>query len=194
MAKTYKNQAVSYIRTSSGSNLGDGKDSEPRQRQKIAAYAKANGIELVGEFRDPAVKGSEGLEGRPGFAQLLTRIEGNGVRTVICEDASRLARDLLTQELGIILLQKLGVTLITATGESLTQTNDPMKKAMRQIAGAFSELEKARLVAKLKHARDAKREKNGKCEGRKAISQTAPVACARALQLKAILADRKSVV
>jgi hypothetical protein len=38
---------------------------------------------------------------------------------------------------------------------------------MRQIAGAFSQLEKARLVAKLKAARDRKREANGKCEGRK---------------------------
>ncbi len=33
-----------------------------------------------------------------------------------------------------------------------------MKVAMRQITGAFSQLEKARLVAKLKAARDRKRE------------------------------------
>ena len=38
---------------------------------------------------------------------------------------------------------------------------------MRQIAGAFAELEKARLVVKLRHARDRIRNERGKCEGRK---------------------------
>lgn len=41
------------------------------------------------------------IESRAGFAALLDRIEGNGVRTVIVEDASRFARELMTQELGI---------------------------------------------------------------------------------------------
>jgi hypothetical protein len=38
---------------------------------------------------------------------------------------------------------------------------------MRQIAGSFAEFEKARLVAKLKAARERKRLVSGKCEGRK---------------------------
>jgi len=52
----------------------------------------------------------------------------------------------MTQELGILSLIKLGIRVIAATGDELTDTTDPMKKAMRQIAGAFAELEKARLV------------------------------------------------
>jgi hypothetical protein len=47
-----------------------------------------------------------------------------------------------------------------------------MKVAMRQIAGAFSQLEKARLVAKLRTAREAKRA--GKCEGRKSYAERDP--------------------
>ena len=47
----------------------------------------------------------------PGFAALLDRIEGNGVRTVIVEDASRFARELMAQELGITLLISRGVRL-----------------------------------------------------------------------------------
>ena len=50
---------------------------------------------------------------RPGFAALLDRIEGNGVRVVIIEDVSRFARKLLTQELGIIALAQRGVTVLT---------------------------------------------------------------------------------
>jgi hypothetical protein len=42
-----------------------------------------------------------------------------------------------------------------------------MKKFMRQIAGAFAELEKARLVGKLRHARERIRQERGRCEGRK---------------------------
>jgi len=58
---------------------------------------------------------------------------------VIVEDTGRFARDLLTQELGILSLIKLGVKVFTSTGDELTNTDDPMKVAMRQIAGAFAE-------------------------------------------------------
>ena len=102
---------------------------------------------------------------------------------MIIEDGSRFARDLMTQELGILSLIKLGVRVITATGDELTDTTDPMKKAMRQIAGAFAELEKARLVAKLRGARERKRAVQGKCEGRKSLAERSPefAAAARAL-------------
>jgi hypothetical protein len=45
---------------------------------------------------------------------------------------------------------------------------------MRQIAGAFSEYEKARLVAKLRAARERKRAATGKCEGRKNHAELNP--------------------
>ena len=78
----------------------------------------------------------------------------NGVRTVIVEDASRFARELMAQELGITLLISRGVRLLTASGDDLTASDDPTRKMMRQIAGAFAEYEKARLVSKLRHARE----------------------------------------
>lgn len=159
--------AIAYLRTSSITNVGPGKDSDVRQRKAIEAFAKVHGFAVVAEFCDPAVSGADPLEVRPGFALLLDKIESNGARTVIVEDASRFARDLMVQEAGVLLLIKRNVTVITATGENLTDTQDPMKKFMRQVAGAFAELEKARLVGKLKHARDRIRAETGKCEGRK---------------------------
>jgi hypothetical protein len=42
---------------------------------------------------------------------------------------------------------------------------------MRQIAGVFSQLDKTRLVKKLKIARDRKRASSGRCEGRKTRAQ-----------------------
>jgi hypothetical protein len=47
-----------------------------------------------------------------------------------------------------------GVRVLTAGGDDLTVTDDPFKVAMRQIAGTFAQLEKARLVAKLRGARE----------------------------------------
>ena len=175
-------KAVAYMRTSSATNVGADKDSERRQRAAIEAYAKRAGLLVTDWFYDPAVSGADPIETRPGFSALLDRIEGNGVRVVIIEDASRFARDLMTQELGILSLIKLGVRVITATGDDLTDTTDPMKKAMRQIAGAFAELEKARLVAKLRGARERKRatskrttlDGRGKCEGRKSVAELRP--------------------
>lgn len=84
-------QAVGYARTSSATNVGADKDSEPRQRRAIERFAKSAGYEIVDWCHDADVKGSDPIETRPGFAALLNRIEGNGVRVVLVEDASRFA-------------------------------------------------------------------------------------------------------
>jgi len=176
-------QAVGYLRTSSAANVGADKDSEKRQRAAIEGYAKAAGFKVVDWFNDPAVSGADPIETRPGFAALLNRIEGNGVRVVLVEDASRFARDLMAQELGIAVLVKLGMQVRTAGGDDLTNTDDPMKIAMRQITGAFAQLEKARLVAKLKAARDRKKAETGKCGGRRSYAEARPDVVALAKEL-----------
>ena len=181
--------AVAYLRTSSAANAGNSqesgdKDSEQRQRLAIEAYAKRARIRIVEWFYDKAVSGADPIEARPGFAKLLDRIEGNGVTTVLVEDASRFARELVTQELGIIALVARGVRVLTASGDDLTNTDDPFKVAMRQIAGTFAQLEKARLVAKLRGARDRKRAAMGKCEGRKSLAERDPELVQQAKRLR----------
>ena len=138
MAAKEKTKALAYLRTSSVTNVGADKDSDKRQRSAIAAFAKSHGFQVVEEFCDPGVSGGDPIETRPGFSALLDRIEGNGVRTVIVEDASRFARDLVTQELGILALIGRGVRVLTSWGDDLTNTDDPFKIAMRQIAPASS--------------------------------------------------------
>jgi DNA invertase Pin-like site-specific DNA recombinase len=176
-------KAVAYLRTSSATNVGEDKDSHRRQADAIERYAARADLDIVASFYDAAASGTDPLDSRPGFGALLDRIEGNGVRTVVVEDASRFARDLLTQELGILTLIQRGVTVLTSTGEDLTQTDDPMKTAMRQIAGAFSQLEKARLVAKLRSGRERKRLVTGRCEGRKGHAEARPDTVALAKRL-----------
>jgi DNA invertase Pin-like site-specific DNA recombinase len=201
MSRKQKVEAVAYLRTSSSANVGEGKDSDRRQRKAIEAFAKRAGFEIVGEFYDPAVSGADRIEVRPGFAALLDKIEGNGVRTVIVEDASRFARELMAQELGIVLLNTRKVRLLTASGDDLTASEDPSRKMMRQIAGSFAEYEKARLVDKLRGARERARAEQdrlakagkpahktlkgkGKCGGRKSLAETSPEAVLMAKRLR----------
>src|SRR5262245_47085631 len=169
MARTDKSRlpALAYLRTSSTTNVGHGKDSDKRQREAIQSVAKHAGYELVGEFYDAAVSGADPIDTRPGFRDLLERIVGNGVRTVIVEDASRFARTLMTQEAGIATLAGLGVWVVTSRGDDLTDSDDEMRVAMHQIAGVFSQLEKTRLKKKLKAARDRKSKAGKRVEDRK---------------------------
>jgi DNA invertase Pin-like site-specific DNA recombinase len=90
MAVTPKTRlkALAYLRTSSATNT-DG-DSAERQRVAIRAYAERADIEVIQEFYDAAVSGADPIETRPGFADMLVRIDGNGVRLVLVEDPSAL--------------------------------------------------------------------------------------------------------
>jgi DNA invertase Pin-like site-specific DNA recombinase len=196
MLRKLKQTAVAYLRTSSAQNVGEDKDSARRQRLAIAGFAKRTGYDLVAEFSDPGVSGGDPIAERPGFGQLLDRIEGNGVRVVIVEDASRFARDLITQELGILVLIKRGVRVLTANGDDLTDDSDPARKMMRQVAGAFAEYEKSRTVNKLRSARQRRRQETGrKVEGRKSHAELNPelVALAKALRRKQRNGERRSL-
>jgi DNA invertase Pin-like site-specific DNA recombinase len=193
-------KAIAYLRTSSAANVGADKDSDKRQRAAIEAFAKRERLEIVEEFYDADVSGADPIETRPGFSALLDRIEGNGVRTVLVEDASRFARQLIVQEAGIIALIERGVRVLTASGDDLTASEDPFKVAMRQIAGVFAQLEKARLVGKLKAARDGKRATGVKVEGRKSYAEIDArdhsgqmIALARRLRRKSPKRGRRSL-
>jgi DNA invertase Pin-like site-specific DNA recombinase len=69
MVKPENNQqrAVAYFRTSSASNVGDEKDSLNRQQSTVDAFAVKQSYEVVAEFHDAAVSGSDAIEDRPGF-------------------------------------------------------------------------------------------------------------------------------
>ena len=173
------------MRTSSATNVGEGRDSERRQREAIEAFARHSGHVVVEWFNDPAVSGADPIDTRPGFRALLDRIVSNGVRTVVVEDASRFARTLMVQEAGIATLAGLGVRVLTSRGDDLTDSDDEMRVAMRQIAGVFSQLEKTRLVKKLRGARQRKRQATGKkVEGRKSLAEMYPEAVKAARRLR----------
>jgi hypothetical protein len=93
-----------------------------------------------------------------GFRPLLDRIEGNGVRTVVVEDALRPSVDRPRSRPHRP--YRTGVRVLTASGDDLTASDDPFEA---DCGGLRSE--KARLVGKLKAARERKRATGVKVEG-----------------------------
>jgi DNA invertase Pin-like site-specific DNA recombinase len=128
--------AYGYMRTSSSSNIGTDKDSEKRQRAAIEGYADANGITIVGWYYDKAVRGSDPVTARPGFADMLVAIAADSVRAIIVESPDRFARDLAVQLAGHDHLRRLGVTLIPASAPDHFTEETPTAVLVRQVLGA----------------------------------------------------------
>ena len=176
--------AVAYLRTSSASNVGADKDSDQRQRAAIEAFAKSAGFTLVGEYYDKAVSGPDRIDQRPGFGEMLRRLAANGAKTIIVESPDRFARDLAVQLAGHDMLKGLGIAIIPASAPDFFTEDTPTAVLVRQVLGAIAQFEKASAVAKLAAARKRKREREGRCEGRKPLSETRPEVVALARKLR----------
>ncbi|HET6323608.1 MAG TPA: recombinase family protein [Planctomycetaceae bacterium] len=116
------------------------------------------------------VSGTNDLDDRPALGALLDRLENNGIKVVIVEDVTRLARRLMVQECILEDCRKLGIKCISATsGTDLTADDDdnPEATAMRQMLGVFSQYNKAVIVHKLRAGRERQRRTTGRREGRK---------------------------
>jgi DNA invertase Pin-like site-specific DNA recombinase len=184
--------ACAYFRTSSASNVGEDKDSLKRQRDAVYAYAAAHGWRIVREYYDAGVRGADPVMARPAFAEMLGYMLGNGARTVLVENASRFARDLVVQLTGHSFLKAKGIELLPVDAPQHFVDETPTAIMVRQILGAVSEFEKANLVAKLNGARHRKRLAGGHWCGRrpvpKRVIERARALAARGLSLRAIAA------
>ena len=151
----------------------------------IKNYAKRAGyiIELP-PYYDAAVKGSDPIESRAGFATMLGYlVEHPDVKVILVENAGRFARDLIVQLTGHDLLKARGISLIPVDAPDHFTANTPTADLIRQVLGAVSQFEKAMIVSKLRLARDRKRAATGKCEGRKSHAEANPNAVALARKL-----------
>jgi DNA invertase Pin-like site-specific DNA recombinase len=176
--------AVAYLRTSSAANVGADKDSDKRQRAAIEAYARRAGFTLVGEYYDKAVSGADRIDERPGFREMLQRLASNGAKTIIVESPDRFARDLAVQLAGHDMLKSLGVSIVPASAPDFFTEDTPTAVLVRQVLGAIAQFEKASAVAKLAAARKRKREREGRCEGRKPLCETRPDVVSLARKLR----------
>jgi DNA invertase Pin-like site-specific DNA recombinase len=157
-----------YLRVSGKGQIdGDGFD---RQLLACQKYAAENGYEIVTIFREEGQSGKKELEHRPALSELFIALEENGVKGVLIEKLDRLARDLMIQETIIADMQRKGYTLLSAAEPDLC-SDDPSRVLVRQIFGAIAQYERAMIVLKLRGARQRKKARRGKCEGRHAFGE-----------------------
>ena len=177
-------EAVIYLRTSSQTNL-DG-DSETRQKNAVGKYADQNGYKIVKGWYDQAVSASDMPLDRKGFGELAEWCIENSCDTILVESSSRFSRDVIVQEVSLLKLKEMGLTVIPVdapdyyTGDSLSLT------MIRQILACISGYEKSVLVQRMRVARDRVRKQRGKCEGRKSLKEIYGDLRFRTLQKKII--------
>ena len=169
-----KTKAYAYLRVSGKGQLQcHGLD---RQIEDIKKFCDKSGYEIADVFTEQ-VSGTKDETERAEFSAMVNAILRNGIRVIIVESLDRLAREYRIQEQLLIYLASKDITLIAAnTEEDITSaiTSDPMQKAMVQMQGIFAELDKSLLVKKLRNGRAKRREKYGKCEGRKSYAEANP--------------------
>ena len=174
-----------YYRTSSAVNTGSDKDSRKRQHHSVFSYTQSKGLNVVQEFYDRGVSGTLDVLNRPSFMEMLNYCEDNSIDTIVFESADRLSRDLIIMETGFQYLSNLGYKLISVSSPDSFIEDTPTSTMIRQVLGVISQFEKSNLVLKLKGARDRKsklnkskgiidRNGNGKCAGKKRLSEKHP--------------------
>jgi len=135
--------------------------------------------------------GGTEVDDRSGLHEILSlagECNALGIDTVVVENASRVARDLMVQEIFLSECRKRGIKVYAADcGEELVMAGaDPSRVMIRQILGAVSQYEKAMTVLKLQAGRRKKARETGKpCGGPPQYGSTAGE--------RAILADIKKL-
>lgn len=157
--------AIGYRRVSSRDQIqGTGLD---RQATQIKKFASENAFQLERIFTEKGISGV--VEKRPAFSEMIAYADAHDIKIIIIEDMTRLARELLLQMQLATYIASKEIDLYSAnTGENISRAiyDDPMRKAMVQIQGVFSELERSTLSKRMIAGRDLQRE-TGKRKGKK---------------------------
>jgi DNA invertase Pin-like site-specific DNA recombinase len=167
--------AIGYRRVSSRDQIqGTGLD---RQASYIQKFAFENTFQLERIFTEKGISGV--VEKRPAFSEMIAFADAQNIKIIIIEDMTRLARELLLQMQLATFIASKEIDLYSAnTGENISRAiyDDPMRKAMVQMQGVFSELERSTLSKRMIAGRDLQRE-TGKRKGRKikAIDRTGKI-------------------
>jgi DNA invertase Pin-like site-specific DNA recombinase len=134
------------------------------QEADLRAYARDNGHDLVRIETDGAKSGGLPADERPGLLAALKAIRaGEADGLLVPGDLDRLARELVVQEaiMGQV-WRSGGVVHTTTRGEVLADDpDDPMRTALRQMMGVFSQLDRALIAKRMRNGRKAKHAQGG---------------------------------
>jgi DNA invertase Pin-like site-specific DNA recombinase len=156
---------IGYLRVSSSTQL-DGYGLHVQQRD-CREWCARNDHRIVKWCRDEAVSGTLDASERTGLAEALDGISshhsGRAAEGIIMGKLDRLARSLTVQEATLALAWRAGGRVFTAADGEILQDDpeDPMRTAMRQMMGVFSQLERTIIVGRLRAGRTEKSRQGG---------------------------------
>lgn len=147
-------RAILYIRVSTEKQAEYG-HSLYAQQERLTAYAATHGMEVV----DVVVDGGESASSldRPGLQRALSIIAAGNANLLVATKGDRISRNLRD-------LLNLAATLAEsqasiATADGTFDTSTPVGKAMTQMQGVFSELERELIAQRTREGMAAARSK-----------------------------------
>jgi site-specific DNA recombinase len=141
-------KAIGYIRVSTSAQVEDGVSLD-NQRARIQSYCEYKGFELVDTVEDAGISGGKN-RARPGFIEVLDKIESGEVEALILYSLERLSRDMLTLFALDRLLNEHDIELHTVDGMVDTSTPDGwMNFAMKAF---FGEMERRQIKYRTRKA------------------------------------------
>ncbi len=160
-------KVIGYLRVSTGKQLKEGFGLADQEKQ-IRSWCKAGAHKLVRLERDDAKSGTLDVSERPGLIAVLKAVRDREADGVVMRDLDRIARTLTVQEAVLAQLWSLGGHAFIVTDASEVpqdDPDDPMRTAMRQMAGVFAQLERAMVVKRLRNGRAEKAAQGGYAYG-----------------------------
>ncbi len=155
-----------YVRVSTAGQA-DGLGLDVQERQ-IRSYAKGNRHRLVALHRDEGSSGTLDVVRRPHLAAALVDVSERRAGGLIVARLDRLARALTVQEAILARVWADGGIVIAVDAGEIPRDDpaDPMRTAMRQMVGVFSQLDRAMVIARMRGGRELKAQQGGYAGGK----------------------------
>jgi DNA invertase Pin-like site-specific DNA recombinase len=161
-------KVVAYLRVSTieQADKGYGLD---MQRQAIAKAANSIGAKVVAWCADEGLSGAKPAVDRPGLGEALTMVRLGQADGLIVRDLDRLARAVTVQEavLAEVWQRKSAAVYTSVPAQEVLRDDpdDPMRTAMREMAGVFAGLERRMIAKRLRDGRKTKAANGGHVNG-----------------------------
>lgn len=152
---------TAYLRVSTNGQVD--KYGLPAQETDVRAFAKRHGHRIVKVETDGGLTGTLSDDERPALLAALRSVRDGRAEGILIPSLNRLARLLTVQEAILAKVWQLGGKVFAADTGEITpdDPDDPMRTAMRQMAGVFAQLDRAMLVKRMRNGRAEKARRGG---------------------------------
>lgn len=157
-------RAVGYIRVSTLGQVGENRFGMDEQRDLIQKYCDEHGLKLMGWYIDSGVSGT--VESRPAMDALIYgTLKNPAINYVVCAKSDRMARDIKLYYYYLMLLEKKGIELISAT-EEVVNDSSGMGGIYKSLMLFVAEQERKNITMRTSGGRNQKAKNGGFSGGR----------------------------